>query len=163
MLQFFMTSSAPLGKLKSMYTRNQKALDWSAIVSYAQCVKWLELRIFMPKLKEQFVSKTLCEHSCSVWFVRWGLISNAHWLPQLISIYLGFILCLTLTLQKSYHQIAEDKKLFLVEQREENENLPVVLAVPSTCRTEEEIPTDESLDFRQVRFMIFKLFTCSNL
>jgi len=52
--------------------------------------------------------------------------------------------------QKPYQKLAEDKKLFLVEQREENGNLPVVIAAPSRCRTEKEIPSTEPLDFTQV-------------
>lgn len=51
--------------------------------------------------------------------------------------------------QKSYKQIAEEKGLHLVELREENMNLPKVLASPTVCRNEKDIKNDEILDFRQ--------------
>jgi len=52
--------------------------------------------------------------------------------------------------QKTYQQIADQKKLFLVEQRAENMYMPTVLAAPMQCRTELEIPSTESLDFANV-------------
>jgi len=52
--------------------------------------------------------------------------------------------------QKTHQQIADEKKLFLVEQREENGNVPVVVASPSSCRSAGEIPIDESLVFNHV-------------
>ena len=51
-------------------------------------------------------------------------------------------------IQKSHELLAEEKQLYLVEQSEDN--YPVVIAAPSRCRTEKEIPYDESLDFSQV-------------
>lgn len=46
--------------------------------------------------------------------------------------------------------MAENKKLYVVEQREENQNIPVLLAAPKQCRKPNEIPTNENLDFRTV-------------
>lgn len=54
-----------------------------------------------------------------------------------------------LILQRSHQQLAEEKKLHLVEFREENEFYPMVVASPSTVRTKEEIPKAENLDFTQ--------------
>ena len=51
--------------------------------------------------------------------------------------------------QRSHQQLAEEKKLHLVEFREENENFPNVVASPSYVRTKEEISKDETLDFTQ--------------
>lgn len=51
--------------------------------------------------------------------------------------------------QRSHQQLAEEKKLHLVEFREENENYPTVVASPSYVRTKEEISKDETLDFNQ--------------
>ncbi|CAH2094706.1 unnamed protein product [Euphydryas editha] len=51
--------------------------------------------------------------------------------------------------QRTHQQLAEEKKLHLVEFRAENENYPVVVASPSQVRTKEEIPKDETLDFIQ--------------
>ncbi|XP_045452850.1 28S ribosomal protein S5, mitochondrial [Melitaea cinxia] len=51
--------------------------------------------------------------------------------------------------QRTHQQLAEEKKLHLVEFRAENENYPVVVASPSQVRTKEEIPKDETLDFTQ--------------
>ncbi|CAH4038068.1 28S ribosomal protein S5, mitochondrial [Pieris brassicae] len=51
--------------------------------------------------------------------------------------------------QRSHQQLAEEKKLHLVEFRDENEFYPMVVASPSTVRTKEEIPKDETLDFIQ--------------
>ncbi|KAL0869017.1 hypothetical protein ABMA27_007336 [Loxostege sticticalis] len=51
--------------------------------------------------------------------------------------------------QRSHQQLAEEKKLHLVEYRAENEYFPKVVASPSEVRTKEEIPKDETLDFTQ--------------
>ncbi|XP_038206482.1 28S ribosomal protein S5, mitochondrial [Zerene cesonia] len=49
--------------------------------------------------------------------------------------------------QRTHQQLAEEKKLHLVEYRAENEYYPTVVASPSTVRTKEEIHKDETLDF----------------
>lgn len=51
--------------------------------------------------------------------------------------------------QKTYEEMANDKKLHLVEMRKENNYFPTVLASPSIVRTSQEIPQDEILDFKQ--------------
>lgn len=51
--------------------------------------------------------------------------------------------------QRTHQQLAEEKKLHLVEFRQENEYYPRVVASPSVVRTKEEIPKDETLDFIQ--------------
>ncbi|CAG4954283.1 unnamed protein product [Parnassius apollo] len=51
--------------------------------------------------------------------------------------------------QRTHQQLAEEKKLHLVEYRAENEYYPTVVASPSVVRTKEEIPKDETLDFIQ--------------
>ncbi|XP_068619071.1 small ribosomal subunit protein uS5m [Battus philenor] len=51
--------------------------------------------------------------------------------------------------QRTYQQLAEEKKLHLVEYREENSFYPTVVASPSVVRTKEEIPKDETLDYIQ--------------
>ncbi|XP_063628069.1 small ribosomal subunit protein uS5m [Cydia splendana] len=51
--------------------------------------------------------------------------------------------------QRSHQQLAEEKKLHLVEYRQENEYYPKVIASPSEVRTKEEIRKDETLDFNQ--------------
>jgi small subunit ribosomal protein S5 len=53
--------------------------------------------------------------------------------------------------QKSHQLLAEEKQLYLVEQREEHGNFPVIVAAPSHCRSENEIKYDEILDFSQVK------------
>lgn len=50
-------------------------------------------------------------------------------------------------LQKSHQQLADEKQLHLVEFRSETGNVPTVVASPSKVRKEEEIPSDENLDF----------------
>ncbi|KAI1287538.1 28S ribosomal protein S5, mitochondrial [Halotydeus destructor] len=52
--------------------------------------------------------------------------------------------------QKSFQEMADDKKLHLVELKEETDYFPKVLASPSdgVVRTEREIPPDENTDFR---------------
>jgi len=62
----------------------------------------------------------------------------------------GFIL--GLLRQKTHAEIAESKQLYLVEQREENYNFPLVVAAPSRCRTEKEIHYGENLDFSSIGF-----------
>lgn len=52
-------------------------------------------------------------------------------------------------MQKSYQQLADEKRLHLVEFNPENGNYPVVLASPSKIRKPEEIPSNEILDFTQ--------------
>lgn len=51
--------------------------------------------------------------------------------------------------QKTHAQIAEDKKLHLVEIRKETGEYPEVVATPSVVRKPEEIERDEVLDFKQ--------------
>lgn len=51
--------------------------------------------------------------------------------------------------QKSHHELAEEKKLHLVEFRSEHGNYPQIVASPSSVRTEEEIPSTEPMDFSQ--------------
>lgn len=52
-------------------------------------------------------------------------------------------------MQKSYQQLADEKKLHLVEFRSENGNYPIVIASPSQVRKPEEVPSHEILDFTQ--------------
>lgn len=51
--------------------------------------------------------------------------------------------------QKTYDQMAEEKKLYLVEFRKDNKYFPKIVGTPSKCRKAEEIPTSEELDFKQ--------------
>ncbi|XP_014467612.1 PREDICTED: 28S ribosomal protein S5, mitochondrial [Dinoponera quadriceps] len=51
--------------------------------------------------------------------------------------------------QKSHQQMADEKRLHLVEFRSENCNYPIVIASPSIVRKSEEIPSSEILDFDQ--------------
>ncbi|XP_063232101.1 small ribosomal subunit protein uS5m [Bacillus rossius redtenbacheri] len=51
--------------------------------------------------------------------------------------------------QKTHEELAEEKRLHLVEFRRENDFFPTVVASPTVCRTEKEIPADEVLDFTQ--------------
>ncbi|XP_026743286.1 28S ribosomal protein S5, mitochondrial-like [Trichoplusia ni] len=51
--------------------------------------------------------------------------------------------------QRTHQQLAEEKKLHLVEYRSENEYFPKVVASPSKVRTKEELLTNETLDFTQ--------------
>lgn len=52
-------------------------------------------------------------------------------------------------MQKSYQQLADEKRLHLVEFRSENGNYPIVIASPSEVRKPEEVPSQEILDFNQ--------------
>ncbi|KAJ8977474.1 hypothetical protein NQ317_001756 [Molorchus minor] len=54
--------------------------------------------------------------------------------------------------QKSPEEMAEDKKLHLVEISKYNNYFPNVIASPKECRKAEEIPKDEILDFSQYCF-----------
>lgn len=49
--------------------------------------------------------------------------------------------------QKTHQQLAEEKKLHLVEYKSENSYYPKVIASPSVVRTKDEILKDETLDF----------------
>ncbi|EAT44883.1 AAEL003801-PA [Aedes aegypti] len=51
--------------------------------------------------------------------------------------------------QKNHQQIAESKGLHVVEFRPENGNFPKVVASPTACRTEEELESNEILDYTQ--------------
>ncbi|KAM3960474.1 mitochondrial ribosomal protein S5 [Aphomia sociella] len=51
--------------------------------------------------------------------------------------------------QRSHQQLAEEKKLHLVEYRAENEYYPKVVASPSEVRTKDQIPQKETLNFNQ--------------
>lgn len=52
-------------------------------------------------------------------------------------------------LQKTPEEMAEEKKLHLVEICKENNYYPTVIASPKECRKAEEIPKNEILDFTQ--------------
>ncbi|CAH1961515.1 unnamed protein product [Acanthoscelides obtectus] len=54
--------------------------------------------------------------------------------------------------QKSPEEVAEQKRLHLVEICKENNYFPNVIASPKECRTHEEIPKDEVLDWKQYCF-----------
>lgn len=54
--------------------------------------------------------------------------------------------------QKSYNQLAEEKKLFLVEFDSKREFFPHIVGIPSKCRTNDEVPEDENRDFKQYVF-----------
>ena len=50
--------------------------------------------------------------------------------------------------QKTFQQMADEKRLLVVEQREDRDNYPVIMASPSLpCRTRDQIKSDEILDF----------------
>ncbi|KDR13269.1 28S ribosomal protein S5, mitochondrial [Zootermopsis nevadensis] len=51
--------------------------------------------------------------------------------------------------QKTHQMLADEKKLHVVEFREENDYFPTVVASPATCRTLEEINADEVMDYTQ--------------
>ncbi|CAD1468165.1 unnamed protein product, partial [Heterotrigona itama] len=51
--------------------------------------------------------------------------------------------------QKTFEEMANEKKLHLVEMRKENNYFPTLLASPPVARTSKEVPRDENLDFRQ--------------
>lgn len=51
--------------------------------------------------------------------------------------------------QKTHQQLAEEKKLYLVEMRKENMNYPKVVAKPSEIRKPDEIKSTEIMDFTQ--------------
>ncbi|EGI69854.1 28S ribosomal protein S5, mitochondrial [Acromyrmex echinatior] len=51
--------------------------------------------------------------------------------------------------QKSYQQLADEKRLHLVEFKSENGNYPEVIASPSKVRKPEEVKSYEILDFTQ--------------
>lgn len=51
--------------------------------------------------------------------------------------------------QKTYDQLAEEKKLYVVEFRKDNNFFPKIVGIPSQCRKPEEIPRNEELDFKQ--------------
>ncbi|XP_011686328.1 PREDICTED: 28S ribosomal protein S5, mitochondrial-like [Wasmannia auropunctata] len=51
--------------------------------------------------------------------------------------------------QKSYQQLADEKRLHLVEFKSENGNYPVVIASPSEVRKPKEVSSRETLDFTQ--------------
>uniref|UniRef100_A0A1B0D0K6 Small ribosomal subunit protein uS5m n=1 Tax=Phlebotomus papatasi TaxID=29031 RepID=A0A1B0D0K6_PHLPP len=51
--------------------------------------------------------------------------------------------------QKTHQQLAEEKGLHVVEFRKDQGNFPTVVASPTKCRTENEIPSNEILDFTQ--------------
>lgn len=56
---------------------------------------------------------------------------------------------LSLLQQKTFNQMAEEKKLFLVEFRKDTHYFPRIVGVPSYCRTADEIPKSEDMDFKQ--------------
>ncbi|KAJ8714125.1 hypothetical protein PYW08_007745 [Mythimna loreyi] len=51
--------------------------------------------------------------------------------------------------QRTHQQLAEEKKLHLVEYKAENEYFPKVVASPSEVRTKDQIQKNETLDFTQ--------------
>lgn len=51
--------------------------------------------------------------------------------------------------QKTHKQLAEEKSLHVVEFRKENDNFPTIVASPTQCRKQDEIRSDEVMDFTQ--------------
>lgn len=51
--------------------------------------------------------------------------------------------------QKSHQQLAEDKKLLVVEQKNQTGNLPRVVAIPAECRKSRDIGINEVTDLTQ--------------
>lgn len=51
--------------------------------------------------------------------------------------------------QKTHNQLAEEKKLYLVEFAENRAFFPRIVGIPSYCRTMAELPKNENLDFKQ--------------
>ena len=49
-----------------------------------------------------------------------------------------------------FKELADEKRLHLVEFREENDFFPLVVATPEHVRTKEELEPNEILDFEQV-------------
>ena len=49
-----------------------------------------------------------------------------------------------------FKELADEKRLHLVEFREENDYFPLVVATPEHVRTKEELEPNEILDFEQV-------------
>lgn len=51
--------------------------------------------------------------------------------------------------QKSYNQLADEKKLFVVEFDPKREYFPRIVGIPSVCRTAAEIPVEENREFME--------------
>lgn len=51
--------------------------------------------------------------------------------------------------QKTHQQLAEEKKLLVVEQHSQTGNLPRVVALPTECRKSEDLGINETTDFTQ--------------
>lgn len=52
-------------------------------------------------------------------------------------------------MQKSYQQLADEKRLHLIEFRSEKGNYPEIIASPSEVRKTEELSSSENRDFTQ--------------
>jgi len=52
--------------------------------------------------------------------------------------------------QRTHQELADEKRLHLVEFREENDYFPLVVATPEHVRTKEELEPNEILDFEQI-------------
>lgn len=52
--------------------------------------------------------------------------------------------------QRTHQKLADEKRLYVVEFREERGNLPTVVAAPAVCRTQDEIEKGEVLDYDEV-------------
>ena len=50
----------------------------------------------------------------------------------------------------TFQELADEKRLHLVEFREENDYFPLVVATPEHVRTREELEPNEILDFEQI-------------
>ena len=77
-----------------------------------------------------------------------------------IYIYIYFFLFIYFFLQRSYQRLAEEKRLHLVEFREENLNFPKVMASPKLApvRTIAEIDPNENLNVAIVSYFVCYLF-----
>lgn len=51
--------------------------------------------------------------------------------------------------QRTHEEIAEESRLHLVEMSSANDYFPKIVASPAQCRTADEIPSNENLDFTQ--------------
>lgn len=65
---------------------------------------------------------------------------------------MNVFLYMTDTFQKTYQEMAEEKKLHVVEIRSETQFFPKVLASPTVCKSLEEAKEDPLLDYHQYVF-----------
>ncbi|CAL1679187.1 unnamed protein product [Lasius platythorax] len=151
----FALAKAPVGKASLKAAKNRAGQRLIYIPRYKEhtvlhdfFTQFGSTRIFVRKMHEGYglVCHRVIKACCEAIGIKdmYAKVEGAKNVPHIIKAFF-----IGLLQQKSYQQLADEKRLHLVEFKSENGNYPVVLASPSEVRKPQEVSSNETLDFTQ--------------